>query len=297
YSINVSQINDELDISGEISYDNYYIKELWLFCRDSNSGYKINEQKPFGKFCFKVSLKGLFDKLKVNDEEKTFDLYFKVRRPACETENIKKNFDEIEFIEESKEVYAEYLIRCGRFQNTHIDNLSFLYQGDHYLIPYITTHGNLSIAFNREPDSPTRLQIDKVKSKKEQFIVKGKIFSRNSIIDNGTIAILGRETGIELTSEILKIEYLKQEVTKKYGLNRYTYEAKIDFTKMNRDMILPEDIYDLFFKLKLHDKHEVKYVRVGRPAFRAKLLLKDLYAKSDREAIIINPYYTFKQEN
>src|SRR5690606_3330694 len=61
--------------------------------------------------------------------------------------------------------------------------------------------------------------------------------------------------------------------------------------------LLDEDIYDLFFKLDLHDHYEDKYVRIGRPTFRARFFVKELFAKNDREANVINPYFTFKLSN
>src|SRR5699024_5674571 len=60
---------------------------------------------------------------------------------------------------------------------------------------------------------------------------------------------------------------------------------------------LDEDIYDLFLKLDLHDNFEEKYIRIGRPTFRARYFIKDLYAKNDKEATVINPYFTFKAAN
>src|SRR5699024_1060372 len=73
--------------------------------------------------------------------------------------------------------------------------------------------------------------------------------------------------------------------------------AEINWASINMGQMPEEDIYDLFLKLDLHDKHEPKYIRVGRPTFRARLFLRDLYAKNKQEAIVVNPYYTFKKSN
>lgn len=297
YSLYISQKNGQMFVRGQTNKENYFIKELWLFCRESNEGFKISKQTPMNQFDFKVSLEGLFDILSYNEEERTFDWYLKVKRPFSEIKDNKKNNDKIEVIETKDDIFVEYFIRCGKFQYTHLENLSFFYRDNVFLIPYVTTHGNLSVAFNHEPDSPTRLQIDKIKNKSGQLKIKGKIFSRNSIIKNGSMVLKGRETGLELSSNRIRFNYLGQQTTIKYGLNRYTYEAVIDLVEANQGKQVLEDIYDLFFNLNLHDSHQYKQVRIGRPTFRAKLFLSELYAKTASDAIIINPYFTFKKEN
>src|SRR5699024_6819876 len=61
--------------------------------------------------------------------------------------------------------------------------------------------------------------------------------------------------------------------------------------------ILSEDVYDLFLELDLHDHHEEKLIKIGRPTYTAKIFLKDYSVLSDREVMVVNPYYTFKKKN
>src|SRR5699024_4537487 len=149
--------------------------------------------------------------------------------------------------------YGEYFIRCGRFENTYIDDLTFYYEGENFLIPYITTKGNISLAYNQETGSPTKIQIDKVKEKRDKLHTEGKLFTRNSVMNGGKIVLKGRENGLELSANSVYFHHQKERTIKKYGLNRYTYTATLNLVNLNQRKILPEDVYDLFLELDLHD--------------------------------------------
>src|SRR5699024_3032657 len=172
-----------------------------------------------------------------------FNFYFKIKRPVSELSDKQMNSDKIVFTEENGEPYAEYFICCGRFENTYIDDLTFYYVGDNFLIPYITTKGNISLAYNRETDSPTRIQIDKVKTKRDTMHVEGKLFTRNSVIKGGKVVLKGRENGLELSANSVYFHHHQEKTNKKYGLNRYTYEVTLNLVNLNQRQILPEDVY------------------------------------------------------
>jgi len=296
YKLNVTQRQNHFRIKGIFNSENYFAQELWLFSRDTNVGYKMKEIKPTNEFEFNVSLDTLFDMLE-SAYDNVYDWYFKILRPYSSLSEAKKESNNIKLVDKNGEMYAEYFIRIGRFQHTKIEGLSFFYQKNNYLINYLTTKGNLSLVINTQPDSPTKIQIDKVKKNKDTLKIQGKLFTRNSIVNNGEVVLKGRETTTELTSNRIDLTLLKNDVEKKYGLNRYLYTAEINLVNMNHGILPEEDIYDLFLKLNLHDNFEPKYLRVGRPTFRAKFFLSDLYAKNNSEAIVINPYYTFKMFN
>lgn len=294
--IDIHQNQNNLEISGFFNQENYTASELWIFSREESSGFQISQIKPSNDFVFHVSLDSLIEVLKGSDGV-VYDWYFKIRTPYAELGETKKEAKQIKLIEENGEMYAEYFIRFGRFQNTNIEGLSFYHKDENFILNYITTKGNLSLTLNSEPDSPTKIQIEKVKRRKSALKIEGKVFSRNSTINNGEIILKGREKESELTSNALSFSLLKDDVKRNYGLNRYVFTAEINVVDMNNGKLPEEDVYDLFFKLDLHDKSESKYVRVGRPTFRAKFFLRDLYAKNKQEAIVINPYYTFKKLN
>ncbi|OZU88371.1 hypothetical protein CIL03_12025 [Virgibacillus indicus] len=297
YKVEILQDQGKLKIEGIFNKERYYAKELWLFFRgEETKEIKVSEINPTNKFKFVISLDELLKLLKENNET-TYDWYFKIRTPYSELSSTKKDTGQIKLIEENNEKYVEYFIRCGRFQYTNIEGLSYYHKEEDSIINYITTKGNLSLTINNEPDSPTKIQIDKVKKLNNILRLEGKIFSRNSKINNGEVVLKGRDTKKELISNRIDFTLLKKDVVKKYGLNRYSYIADINTVEMNNGQMLDEDIYDLFFTLNLHDRTEIKYVRVGRPTLRAKLFLRDLYANNKKEANIINPYYTFKKFN
>ncbi|MGY0691302.1 CDP-glycerol glycerophosphotransferase family protein [Virgibacillus sp. FSP13] len=301
YNLDINQNKDNLKLTGSLSKESYTVSELWLFSREERKGHKVDESNhSTNEFEFNVSLDKLLAKLEnesENESQNIFDWYIKVIAPYSELAEAKKEDDNVKLIEKDDELTAEYYLRFGRFQHTQINELSFYYKEDDYLINYLTQKGNLSVTVNNEPDSPTRIQVEKVKSQKSKLKIEGKIFTRNSLVKNADLVLKGRDTSLELNTANTAFYHVKEMAEKRYGLNRYTYSAEVDLATINNGKLPEEDVYDLFFKLDLHDKFDAKYVRIGRPTFRARFLLKDIYAKDKAEAIVINPYFTFKMSN
>ncbi|MCG1028150.1 CDP-glycerol glycerophosphotransferase family protein [Virgibacillus halodenitrificans] len=296
HSVKYIQEKDTFHISGFFNKEKYYSKELWLFSRERDQAIKIAEMEMNQNFDFNIDLPYLIEVLP-KDVEGSYDWYFKIRTTYENLSEAKKSSEQIKLIEEGGERFAEYFVRCGRFKNTYKEGLSFYKKDGQSIIIYITTKGNLSLSLNGEPDSPTKIQIDKFQTRSNNFIIKGKLFTRNSVINNVQIVLRGRENAIELVSDKVSLERMELAESLKYGLTRYLYEAEINMAFMNNGNVPEEDIYDLFIKLELHDRVEPKYVRVGRPALRAKLALKDTFIKGENGAAVLNPYYTFKKHN
>lgn len=236
--LDIIQDANTLRIAGAFRREDFTAKQLWLFSRDEEvKKHQIAEITPSNSFNFEVPLEKLTDLLKENDGE-TFDWYFKVRTLYDSITHSRKESDDLKLVEENDVLYVEYFIRLGRFQETRIEGLEFYTQDDFSLINYISTKGNLSIIVNAEPDSPIRLQIDKAKKRNQTLRLEGKIFSRNSIIQDGEIVLVGRDTDHHLTSSEITFHKLQEQVEKKYGLNRYTYVANINLKDMNQGRVL-----------------------------------------------------------
>ncbi|WP_330949196.1 CDP-glycerol glycerophosphotransferase family protein [Virgibacillus sp. MG-45] len=295
--LEITQKQDTLIIRGLLNNTNYAVKELWLFSREENGIHRmISKITPSNLFEFKVPLNELLP----TDNEKKMDIldwYIKIEVPFNQLSKNKQKEKNVEIIDKNGEKYAEYFMRLGRFDRTNIHGLAFYYKEDHSIINYITTNGNLSLTRNLEPDSPTKIQIEKFKTKKSVLKLEGKLFTRNSLIQDGQFVLKGRDTDIELKSHNVTFNSLTHLVEKNYGLNRYKFSISVDLSVINNGSLLEEDVYDLYLLLNLHDKHEMKYVRLGRPTFRTKLFMKDIYGKDHNEAIVVNPYFTFKASN
>ncbi|MEC2158526.1 CDP-glycerol glycerophosphotransferase family protein [Virgibacillus halodenitrificans] len=288
------QANGIFKIIGSLNNENLQVSELWLFSREENIGYKIDGIEPNHDFSFEIYLGQLLERLEKR-VDRVYDWYFKVRSPI--SESAKVNIEGANLVDIGGIEFIEYFMRCGRFKETYTEGITYYTKDENYLINYISQKGNLSLIVNDEPNTRNKIQIDKVKKINKTLRVEGKIFTKNSRIEEGKILLKGRGNLVELTSEQVQFKMLEKEVVKKFGLNRYKYIADIDLVRMNSGKLPEEDIYDLFLELTLHDNSLVKQVRVGRPTLRAKITLSDLYLHNNEESIIINPYYTFKKFN
>lgn len=298
YKLNINQNDNNLIVQGELGDPEYSVSGLWLVSRESHDDkHEVGKQAPSSIFNFSVSLSGILKEIAKEGIEETYDWYLKVKCVEATLSESKRNSADVNFYEEDGERWAEYLLRCGRFQQTFTKPLTPYEKYECSLDNFITTKGNFSLNVNKEAASPVKLQIDAVKSTKGKLYLKGKLFSRSSFINDGKVYVKARNSDVTLSANTVDFNYMKNDVIEKYGLNRYSFKATIDLVSMNHNELLPEDIYDLFFDMKLHDQQEGQLIRVGKPTRRAKLFLKDMYSIIGKDATIINPYYTFKLEN
>jgi CDP-glycerol glycerophosphotransferase len=301
HEIDIHQDKEQLSIKGKLSKSYYEVGDLWVVCRSKKEGWlkvSSNISPVKSHFQFNCDLSILLKQLlNQYEEENAFDWYIKITVPISEISEkaLKKIEKKATFTEKDHITYASYMIRLGRFANTTRNDLTHIEYKDNQGICYITTKGNLSFLLNSEPESPTRVQIDRLSSKTAKIELEGKLFSRNSTIHKASLLLAGRNSNIEMTSEV-HLAWQK-ETQEKYGLNRYEYKVSADFNDICRGDLLKEDIYDVYLKLTLHDQKEDKIIRLGRPTFRGKFFVKDTHYISGDTVSVINPYYTFKASN
>ncbi len=299
--IEINQSEQMLTIKGKLSKPSYEIEELWLTTRtEKKDWFKISSNSSSVKHHFKYefSQHELINQLcALYNDEHGFDWYIKINVPVEDLSE--KNYKKIEkkatFFERNNIKFASYLIRLGRFSHTKSDQLDYVEYKGHKGICYITTKGNLSFLLNSEPTAPTKIQIDHFSAKSGTLKLDGKLFTRNSSIQKANVVLRGRNSNQELKAPI-NITW-NDDTLKKYGLNRYVYEAAIDFEEVCSGKVLSEDIYDVYLNLQLHDHYEEKLIRVGRPTFRGRFFITDTHYTSEDTVSIINPYYTFKASN
>lgn len=137
-SLTIVQEKDILLIKGEFSKEYYCAKELWLHSRE-NEVKTIKIAETSSNFDFKINLKDLNQNLQ-ESEPMIYDCYIKVSVPVekLSEKTILKIEDKAEYVEVGDELYIEYLLRLGRFQETYIDQLSFFTYEDKQSIFSIT---------------------------------------------------------------------------------------------------------------------------------------------------------------
>src|SRR5699024_12397930 len=107
---------------------------------------------------------------------------------------------------------------------TNIFDIKPKWEKSDYYNFYKTAKGNISVAINENVSQKKSIQIDNLKSKKNKYTFNGKLFTRNSEINYINLIVKGIETYEESTFPVI-ISHLKDDVRKKYGLNRYKYKV------------------------------------------------------------------------
>ncbi|WP_057911964.1 CDP-glycerol glycerophosphotransferase family protein [Peribacillus muralis] len=295
--LSIWQEGNMLFIKGQFSKEHYFAKEIWLFSRENeDQKIKIAEMAGSANFEFTINLQDVMRKINENNPT-VYDCFMKISVPVDKLS--KKTIQNIEhkaaYVEESDQVHIEYPIRLGRFQETYIDNLNIYSYEDKQCIFSITNKGNLSLYVNETPKASIKSQIEKITNKSKTMHINGQIFTKHSKILKGEGVVKGRQSDKEYKANLSFI-HNREMNSKKYGLNRYIYDLKLDIEQLV-SVDLQDDIYDIYMKLHLHDQEEPKLVRVGRPTTRAKLFTKKTNVRYDHTVAIVNPYYTFKASN
>ena len=298
HELAIKQNSNIISIQGKLSKSHYLVKELWFFSRNDEENMKVCEISPSNEFNFTMNLDELYTYFS-SDHSNVYDLYMKVSidEQFLSPKKLTKLAETAEFIKNDEGRHnVEYFIRFGRFQDTLLKGATPYIKDDTNGLLFITLKGNLSFAVNTDVATRKKLQIDLVQSSKNLMKISGKMFTKNSLIQDGHALLKGRESNAEFE---IPLEFLHQEeeTKKKYGLNRYNYTINLQVDTLAGNQLIDEDIYDIFLKLKFHDEAEERLLRVGRPAFRAKHFTKEVFGFIGNTVSIFTPYYTFKQAN
>lgn len=293
----VRQSGENITIKGRMK-PNFLVRELSFYSRTTGEMIKAAEISPSSEFAFNLSVKDLIPYFQ--EEEKTnFDLYLTIQRPE-------EIFSEeaLDRMKESTLFYPRedggrdvtYPIRLGRF--AEMDIQEFVPYGDveESSFIYVTKKGNVSFVARSKVKLYPKVQIDEMLLKKDKLNFIGKLFTRDAAIMQAKLLLKGRDTNVEKRLPV-SIEKNHEETLLKFGMHRYHYAVDVDFKSFFKDPLYGQDIYDFFFELTFKYSTEPVRVRIGRPRFQVRYLLRDGYAKTDKTTYALAPYFTFKGFN
>lgn len=303
YKLKLIQNKQSIKVTGLLNGSRYQVVELWLHKRDDrNFKIKIAEQKPSNYFDMNIYYDNLFEVIGIQEDNfnelgEVYDWYFKVRCKKSLLPLSKLEDSDTEFVMKSGCEYGQYFVRCGRFQKTEIEGLKKITYNSSTFEPYITTNGNLSLSVNKELVIKPKLQIDKIKRTRNSLTLIGPIFTQYLKLSNIQIYVNGRQHNSAYISDQIIVREIQEYSEKKFGQNKYYYEATIDLNELQKNKEIEEDIYDLFFDMTFLNHEETIKVRVGNPTFRARIFTREIRSIGENVSTILNPYYTFKQSN
>ncbi|TCP19001.1 CDP-glycerol glycerophosphotransferase [Scopulibacillus darangshiensis] len=300
YQLVLKQTDDQLYIEGKLGDESFLASEIWLMGKESEKMIMAAESQPSSSFQFKIDLSSIQDFHDSNEgHEETYFFYLKWRVPRekVSSNNLDKLTEKAKLISRNDGGFdLEYLVRLGRFQYTETEGLETIDMNGNKAIVYISKKGNISLAYNKELNPNVKTQIDRLKIKKERLIIEGKLYTKHSMVKESQILLSGRDTGTAALVPV-SLQHLKEEVVKKYGLNRYAFQAQMDLSDVFAANQLTQDVYDLYCHFHLHDQTEPTWVKLGKPRFKARYFMKDGYADLGKDIAVISPYFTFKQKN
>lgn len=294
-TLRLSQNKEKVTIEGLLGNPDYQVTKLLLEERGSGKRVYINNEQDGNAFLFDFDLRQHISLI----DESNYDVYIniKVNEQFLTAKQIENNYAKAKIhLDENDIKTYEYPIRLGRFTETITENIEEYNNGEESCLLYKTVKGNISLAINKVVHQKYIPQIDYLKSKRNRISFNGKLFTRTHEIDDIKLLIKGRESSLECSLP-LDHYHLKADTIKRFGLNRYRFNAKIDLNDLVNRTLLTDDVYDLFFDVRFKNTEEPTLIRVGKPRFRARHNLKSSSADSDETTFAVSPYYTFRHFN
>lgn len=294
-NIVVKQSGSNFQISGSLSNKKVLVQQIWLVSRNTDHLIKVNSEKNSYEFLFNIDLTTKKDLMKIDED--IYDLYLFIRVPE---EDISKKRamslnESDKYINKNGEIFYDYPIRMGRFDNTQLEGSKHVVIGNQLFNLYTTIKGNLSLAINYDVNQRTTIQIDYLNSHKHTVSFGGKLFTKSFEIEKIQLSMVGRESNIEVKMPV-SVNLMKDEVEKKFGLNRYKYDTSINLNKVFEAPSFNADIYDLYFNIKYYGQEKFR-LRVGKPRFRARFTTRVSRGYRGKTVFATSPYYTVKRFN
>src|SRR5699024_3071102 len=149
---------------------------------------------------------------------------------------------------------------------------------------------------NKQINQQNKIQIDKLVSKRNKIKFEGKIFTKTKQIENISLLIQGREVNYKVLLPV-EIYLLRDQIKKKFGLNRYQYFVNINLNQFASENDLSNDVFDLYFQIKYKYSDETYLLRIGNPRYRARRYLKNSNGFSGNQIFSFSHYYIVKRFN
>lgn len=290
----IEQNKEKVHIEGLINRDKCEITQLVLKNREKEIQEDILIENEVAGQAFKFTINLLTQEELLEDS--LYDLYITTRWKKTDVPE-KRQLKLSQIITYKTDAdgieYVEYPIRLGRFVNTDFKELVPYYNNEYKYEIYTTVKGSLSFSTKENLNQKTNAQIDILKMKDDYLEINGKVFTKSNIIEGIYLQFKSRQ-GEAVLSAPLSYKFLKTETSRRFGLRRYRYRGKLNFTE-NIEM-LKEDIYDAFLLIKYKEMDPIE-IRLGTPRYRARIQNKSSYAKANNSVFVASSYYTFRMKN
>src|SRR5699024_3862201 len=121
--------------------------------------------------------------------------------------------------------------------------------------------------------------------------VEGRIIARGTEYLDGTLAVVGRTSGLRATAEIELVPN-DELSSRRFGLNYYRFSATLDFNELIDE--ISDDNADLYLDLDPALNDEPKRARIGKSRYLVRFGTTGSTVASGDKTVSIIPYYTFK---
>ena len=183
------------------------------------------------------------------------------------------------------------LVRLGRATTTRTENFAYHRVGDHECYPLINRNGHLAIEVDRPHRPFADVRNEGLTVRDGRLDVEGRIIARGTEYLDGTLAVVGRTSGLRATAEIELVPN-DELSSRRFGLNYYRFSATLDFNELIDE--ISDDNADLYLDLDPALNDEPKRARIGKSRYLVRFGTTGSTVASGDKTVSIIPYYTFK---
>lgn len=292
----ITQDEEQITIEGFIGNQAYTAKELSIQLRGCEKSIRIKNEKDDNHFKFTFNLLENEDLLIMDEGIYNKALIVAVHESELTEKQIMNLKTKESTVIDIEEKIYYYPLRLGRFKETITNKLKSMNTEEQTARLYKTVKGNVSLAINHIVEQANKIQVDYLKSRKHEIRFGGKLFTRTDKVENVELLLIGRESNVQ-TRLPLSLHHMVEETEKRFGLNRYTYNATIDMNNLLKNSKVKDDVYDPYLEVQFENIEEKVLIRVGKPRFKARYRIKSCSGERDGKVFALSPYYTFRQFN
>lgn len=183
-------------------------------------------------------------------------------------------------------------IALGRFSHTITRGLAPVIVEGQRVQTHTTRHGNLVLTVDVPLSPYASVHIDEARIVANEFVFRGRIYTRHTVLDDAVLSLEGRETGKTLSAP-LSLKLNEEYSASHWGHGRYDVSAALPLTEFI-DQGGADDLFDARVLAAPVNAEERVRARVGRSRYLVRRRVNEGWAEKNETAVLVSPYYTFK---
>lgn len=291
----MKQLEEKVMIDGTLE-ESFIVKKLIVNYRSTKEKVEINSPKNCNDFSFQIDLSNLINPGAENGDYIDLYLLVEIKQEDYETVDLETVPEEIiEKINFDESGTATFRARLGEFEKTFASGIKPIEIDEHVLTVYLTKNNNYSISLNKPYVKKPEVDVKQIELLKNVVTVEGQFYTKNSLAKKADILLTGRDTNKTIKFPIT--QFRENQINESYfGLMSYQFSTELNLSI--DEVLLNEDVYDVYIQLELTGEDEPVKVRLREP-YEITEAFSNRYCavKKNKNVYVVSPHVTHGKNN